>query len=178
MRRRFQKYLFIICCSGAYLSGAIIIFNVFFTIHYSFNCKMNGVMFGSYEVTLAGGFLRLVVFPRPIPSTSSGLRIVAAQHPIRYWPILWVQDFPNRAGAVFTSYHMSLVAPFTLFTMASWGFGFSLSRLRRERPKHACQICGYDLTGNFSGICPECGTTIVDKLESAESKVREQRKQT
>lgn len=24
-----------------------------------------------------------------------------------------------------------------------------------------CNICGYNLTGNVSGICPECGTTIV-----------------
>ena len=30
-------------------------------------------------------------------------------------------------------------------------------RPRRVRPGH-CQHCGYDLTGNTSGICPECGT--------------------
>lgn len=23
-----------------------------------------------------------------------------------------------------------------------------------------CRQCGYDLTGNVSGICPECGTTL------------------
>lgn len=30
-------------------------------------------------------------------------------------------------------------------------------RDRRHPPGH-CQTCGYDLTGNESGICPECGT--------------------
>ena len=30
----------------------------------------------------------------------------------------------------------------------------------RSKPKHPaghCQRCGYNLTGNLSGICPECG---------------------
>jgi tRNA(Ile2) C34 agmatinyltransferase TiaS len=31
---------------------------------------------------------------------------------------------------------------------------------KRRPPKGACQKCGYDLTGNASGRCPECGTTI------------------
>ena len=33
----------------------------------------------------------------------------------------------------------------------------------RERPRFPrghCQTCGYDLTGNVSGICPECGEPI------------------
>jgi len=25
---------------------------------------------------------------------------------------------------------------------------------------HSCHTCGYDLTGNTSGVCPECGTAI------------------
>ena len=25
---------------------------------------------------------------------------------------------------------------------------------------HLCRACGYDLTGNASGICPECGTPL------------------
>jgi hypothetical protein len=25
-----------------------------------------------------------------------------------------------------------------------------------------CQACGYNLTGNTSGVCPECGTPIID----------------
>ena len=31
--------------------------------------------------------------------------------------------------------------------------------IKRRRPMH-CSTCGYNLTGNASGTCPECGTTI------------------
>ena len=34
-----------------------------------------------------------------------------------------------------------------------------LRRWRRRR-KGLCIKCGYDLTGNESGVCPECGTAI------------------
>ena len=27
-------------------------------------------------------------------------------------------------------------------------------------PPGRCQACGYDLTGNLSGTCPECGTAV------------------
>ena len=32
--------------------------------------------------------------------------------------------------------------------------------LRRPPPTHLCRACAYDLTGNVSGICPECGTPL------------------
>jgi hypothetical protein len=32
-------------------------------------------------------------------------------------------------------------------------------RIRRRR-EGRCLSCGYDLTGNVSGVCPECGTAI------------------
>ena len=30
----------------------------------------------------------------------------------------------------------------------------------RHYPKGHCQTCGYDLTGNISGVCPECGSDV------------------
>jgi hypothetical protein len=30
----------------------------------------------------------------------------------------------------------------------------------RRPPKDHCQRCAYDLTGNVSGVCPECGTPL------------------
>ena len=33
---------------------------------------------------------------------------------------------------------------------------------RRRVPPGRCQRCGYDLTGNISGTCPECGKKIAD----------------
>lgn len=32
--------------------------------------------------------------------------------------------------------------------------------LPRRRAKGVCAACGYNLTGNVSGICPECGTPV------------------
>jgi hypothetical protein len=37
---------------------------------------------------------------------------------------------------------------------------FLFWRERRWHPPGHCQTCGYDLTGNVSGRCPECGTTL------------------
>ncbi len=54
-----------------------------------------------------------------------------------------------------------------LFEIPIWMF-FSLASLitaglwRWDRaPKGGCANCGYDLTGNVSGVCPECGAKIV-----------------
>jgi hypothetical protein len=30
----------------------------------------------------------------------------------------------------------------------------------RRRPRGHCAECGYDLTGNVSGVCPECGERV------------------
>ena len=37
-------------------------------------------------------------------------------------------------------------------------FGPSIGRRERRRKRGYCAECGYDLTGNISGACPECGT--------------------
>jgi hypothetical protein len=41
---------------------------------------------------------------------------------------------------------------------AAWLLGRSYGALRRRlRRPGTCPACGYDLTGNVSGVCPECG---------------------
>ena len=30
----------------------------------------------------------------------------------------------------------------------------------RHPAPNRCQACGYNLTGNISGVCPECGETV------------------
>jgi hypothetical protein len=35
-----------------------------------------------------------------------------------------------------------------------------LWRLDRRFPLGRCQKCGYNLTGNVSGVCPECGRAV------------------
>jgi hypothetical protein len=48
--------------------------------------------------------------------------------------------------------------PVTLLALPTAVFWWQ-DRPRRERSGH-CQDCGYDLTGNVSGRCPECGKSI------------------
>ena len=43
-------------------------------------------------------------------------------------------------------YFLAIVVP----TVILW-------TLDARYPLHRCQQCGYDLTGNTSGVCPECG---------------------
>ena len=46
--------------------------------------------------------------------------------------------------------------------------GLWLWRRGRETARQArqgiCPICDYDLTGNLSGVCPECGTAVSMKV--------------
>jgi len=57
---------------------------------------------------------------------------------------------------------------FALWPVAAF-FKWWLVR-RRIRPGH-CRHCSYNLTGNISGVCPECGTRI--GIPRAETKTRE-----
>jgi hypothetical protein len=41
------------------------------------------------------------------------------------------------------------------------GVYMHLHKLSKSRAEHRhCRSCGYNLTGNTSGVCPECGTTV------------------
>jgi hypothetical protein len=51
-----------------------------------------------------------------------------------------------------------LVIPFWLLSSAlAIPTTFLWWRDRKRFPAGHCQTCGYDLTGNVSGVCPECG---------------------
>jgi hypothetical protein len=73
---------------------------------------------------------------------------------VNHEPGLWVGVLmPNtgRSGVSRTAVGLWLpVVLATFFVVWAW---------RRDRglPEGRCQNCGYDLTGNTSGTCPECG---------------------
>jgi len=62
----------------------------------------------------------------------------------------------------------ALYTPWALWTFltallplaALWGWRRRLSRTR----KGLCSGCGYSLSGNVSGVCPECGQAIINRL--------------
>ena len=45
-----------------------------------------------------------------------------------------------------------------IYYSAMW---YALGRARKRIPVGLCMACGYDLTANKSGTCPECGAEIV-----------------
>lgn len=53
----------------------------------------------------------------------------------------------------------------TLFVIATgllarWAGGLRLRMLERKPDPSVCWVCEYNLTGNVSGVCPECGTAL------------------
>ncbi|HOB44506.1 MAG TPA: hypothetical protein PLK04_12265 [Bacillota bacterium] len=53
----------------------------------------------------------------------------------------------------------TVVVPIALFVL---GFLYFWDAKKQSgRPALACRVCGYDLTGNVSGVCPECGKPTV-----------------
>lgn len=54
---------------------------------------------------------------------------------------------------IFAIYCTNLFA----FTLIGWLLSLGI---KNGAPENACRVCAYDLRGNESGICPECGTSI------------------
>jgi hypothetical protein len=69
-----------------------------------------------------------------------------------YWGTLTSADWKFNGCPWFVV--LPIWLPFILVTLPT-AFLFYLDR--RRIPPHCCQKCGYDLTGNTSGTCPECG---------------------
>jgi hypothetical protein len=72
----------------------------------------------------------------------------------------WRKPFPM-GGSVL--YQTQVRIPFSTaaFLFATWpalAFYRGPLRLWRRNRKGLCARCGYNLTGNTSGVCPECGT--------------------
>ncbi|MCH7813010.1 MAG: hypothetical protein IID40_03220 [Planctomycetes bacterium] len=73
------------------------------------------------------------------------------------WKALPSFDFSTPGMWNFTfPIHLPLLALLAIVTYPL--LPFALRRNRRKRG--LCLKCGYDLTGNTSGVCPECGAAI------------------
>ncbi len=53
-----------------------------------------------------------------------------------------------------------LIAIFTAIYPAIFFIRAYRRRRLRRQVMHPCDRCGYDLQGNESGVCPECGTVV------------------
>ena len=81
--------------------------------------------------------------------------------PQRYRKLEWMPHSDRRKGSVFL--YIPLWMPLTAIgipTAILW------HRDRRPRKGH-CPHCGYNLTGNESGVCPECSTPVPNREATA-----------
>ena len=81
-----------------------------------------------------------------------GERVVSPPSQI---PLPWSKSsyVPLPAAAV-----LLLIAPFSV--VVNWG-------AQRKRVKLGlCARCGYDLTANTSGVCPECGSKVAEAISA------------
>lgn len=58
------------------------------------------------------------------------------------------------------------IAPLWPFVVVIIAFRWRALASLWNRPPGLCNKCGYDLRGNTSGVCPECGAAV-DRSESA-----------
>jgi hypothetical protein len=72
------------------------------------------------------------------------------------------------AGLANTWWHWSLRGPWVFYAILvgyalaflPWWRARELEKRRDRRATGRCAECGYDLHGNVSGVCPECGTKV------------------
>lgn len=117
-------------------------------------------------ISLKQGCLSLdvgAVFGPSTPAFGGGLSVALCPFSLR--PV-WKPSY-NHPAPSFLRIVLPLWIPFLLVTIPAGFIGWVD---RRRIPSHCCQKCGYDLTGNMSGICPECGTpsSVTSKCCQAE----------
>ena len=109
------------------------------------------------HVAVASGGFGFAIPKHPIEMETRF--VLVGPESIRWLPSVgpkrWgLPDPTPRPNLMFTGY-----VPFwCLFPLAAIPTVILWRRDRRIPPGH-CQTCGYDLTGNTTGVCSECGTT-------------------
>jgi len=99
---------------------------------------------------LKAGVLAFVHWQKELGEDEPLFRFFVMRNPSssqRWKPALWYSG-GNINGEI-PLYILLLAAGIPTFVL--------FYRDRRHPPGH-CQKCGYNLTGNESGVCPECGT--------------------
>lgn len=71
-----------------------------------------------------------------------------------------VRVLTARDWTIIVPFWMPLCGAVALTVLAWWPW-------KRRRPG-CCRRCGYDLTGNTSGVCPECGRGVPEGLRRGE----------
>ena len=76
--------------------------------------------------------------------------------PVYHMRVMWHPEIERDVTRGYTE----LQVPLWFVVLLAWSYVLFRWWKRRVRPGH-CAGCGYDLTGNVSGVCPECGLSVV-----------------
>jgi len=105
-------------------------------------------------LTFRDGSLRLFCEPKYPPSPAVALVD-------RRWDGFEMFLTPHGGGEMEFLLRLPLWLPLVLFALyPTIAFVRGPLRRHRRRKKGLCVKCGYDLTGNMTGICSECGEKI------------------
>jgi hypothetical protein len=75
--------------------------------------------------------------------------------------VLWLGVLTVVGGSVSNVWPIALVVWTLLELPVAFVVGIPFLIFRNDPTPHGrCRKCGYNLTGNMSGICPECGTRV------------------
>jgi hypothetical protein len=114
-----------------------------------------GVGWGDRRVSLGDGQVRLWRL-RTLGMRFGGWHVYYdVPQPGSSYSSVWVQRSALSDGGT-TILHV----PLWLILLATAIPMAVLWRRGRRPPKGCCQGCGYNLIGNVSGICPECGESV------------------
>ena len=91
--------------------------------------------------------------------------------------VLWLKPLCEAMNAPFLGLHCQwffIVFGTLMYAAVGAGVCRLYLRIRRRRQRKAsefprCEECGYNLTGNVSGLCPECGTPVLPPEPESES---------
>ena len=125
--------------------------------------------------TTGRGRLEFVVNPNPRVGVKRGFRWAKADDWWRpdvsspmYIPAIYIGS--ETYWLIVHCQHWVLSILFA-FPIVYWLLDSRLLRPRRYRNRGWCAACGYDLTGNESGVCPECGSAMAPLEGDAHGKV-------
>ncbi|MFQ5461330.1 MAG: hypothetical protein ACE5E5_01750 [Phycisphaerae bacterium] len=105
------------------------------------------------SLVVTHGVVYAVRVDLPASSFSRPVNVVVKQEDagglFRWWPMVVVNR--HWLGQAVQVALWPIV--FVLSVLAAW-----IGYVDRRHPHGHCRVCRYDLTGNESGVCPECGT--------------------
>ena len=170
MRRILFKPIVVYCCMGCIASAGLWIrsyrywdgFHVVWSNGNQLGIDTSFGAFGFRFFRLQEGFSF-----SGVEITKWGSRSIAGARPMRgdrYASFDWTRTTPSpllqRGYTQMTQLHVPYWGVFTLCLTGLLVTFVRAYRRLQQSTVNICVQCGYNLTGNVSGICPECGNEI------------------